>query len=391
MKITAIESLHADGGHRPLSFVKLTTDEGIVGWSEYTEAVGNTGVTVCIERMGGLLIGHPADRVEQAMALLYVKSAPVWSGIATHARAAICNAMLDVAAKAQGVPVSSLFGGRLRDRIPVYWSHLGGARIRFAEMIGKPELTSYEGFADLAAEAREAGYDTVKMNLFSHEGDRFHPWSPGHGMSPGYPELNPDKAIFRALERQIEAVRKGGGDDLEVMIDLNYNFKLDGYLQVCRVLEPYGLSWAELDIYEPGALSWLRKQTTVPLASGESLYGRREYRPYFEQYAVDVAVVDVIWNGFLESYKIATMAESFELNVAPHNFYGALADCISAQFAAVVPNFRIMEYEVDDVLWRGEFFTHIPEIADGKMVVPDRPGWGTDVIEEAVRARSWKG
>lgn len=391
MKITSIETLHADGGFRPLSFVKLVTDEGITGWAEYTESVGNAGVTSCISRMATLLIGKPADRVEEAMALLYVKSIPVWNGIAAHARGAICNAMLDVVGKSQNVPVSSLFGGKVRDRIPLYWSHLGGSPIRQSGFVGRPEMTDYEGFSDLAAEARERGFSTVKMNIFTHDGKGFQAWSPGHGLGTGFPALNPDKDVFKAIERQIEAVRKGGGDDLEVMIDLNFNFKLDGYLQVCRVLEPYGLCWAELDLYDAGALAYLRQQTSVPIASGESLIGRRGYREFFEKYTMDVSIIDVIWNGFLESYKIATMAETYELNTAPHNFYGALADCISAQFAAVVPNFRIMEYEVDDVLWRGEFFTNTPVIEQGEMLVPEGPGWGCDVIEEAVRARPWKG
>ncbi len=391
MKIAAIDTLHADGGFRPLSFVRLSTDTGVTGWAEYTEAVGNAGVTATIGRMADLLIGTPATRIEQAMALLYVKSVPVWNGIAAHARGAICNAMLDATAKAQGVPVSALFGGRLRDRIPLYWSHLGGAPIRQAGAVGRAELTDYQGFADLAAEARARGFTTVKMNLFAHDGTRFHPWSPGHGLGGDFPALNPDKAIFAALERQIEAVRAGGGADLEVMIDLNFNFKLDGYLAICRMLEDHDLTWAELDCYDPGAMAWLRGQTSTPIASGESLIGRRGYRPFFEGYTMDVAIIDVIWNGFLESYKIATMAETFELNIAPHNFYGALADCISAHFAAVTQNFRIMEYEVDDVPWRNEFFTHPPVIENGEMLVPDRPGWGTDVIEEAVRARPWAG
>lgn len=391
MKITAIDTLHADGGHRPFSFVKVSTDEGLIGWSEYTEAVGNIGVTATITGMAERLIGKDPCAVEMAMADLYVKSAPVWNGIAAHARAAIGNALLDISAKAQNVPVSALFGGRVRDQIPLYWSHLGGPRINRAEALGLPELRTYADLEELGAEAREKGWSHVKMNLFLNDGDRFHPWSPGHGISPGYPALNPHKPVFRALERQIEAVRKGGGDDLEVMIDLNFNFKLEGYIQICRVLEDYDLHWAELDVFDPDALARLKHMTPVPLASGEALVGRRGYRPYFEKYTMDVSVVDVIWNGFLESYKIAVMAETYELNVAPHNFYGYLADHISAQFAAVVPNFRIMEYEVDDVPWRGEFYTHAPEIKNDVLTVSDRPGWGTDVIEQAVLARPWTG
>lgn len=386
MKITGFDVLHADGGSRPFSFLKVSTDEGLVGWSEFTEAIGNAGTSVAIMRLGEILKGHDPCRVEAAMALAYVKTIPVVSGIAAHARAAVCNALLDISAKAQSVPVSALFGGKLRDRIPLYWSHLGGPRIQRPELLGVEPLRDYDGFASLATQAAERGFKALKMNLFSHDGTGFQAWSPGHGIGAGYPELNPSPEMIKAMERQFEAVADAG---IGVMVDLNYNFKLDGYLQVCRAIERHGLVWAELDMYDANALAKLREGCRVPIASGESLYGRREFKPYFDNYAMDVAVVDVIWNGFLESYKIAAVAETYELNVAPHNFYGYLADHISAQFAAVIPNFRILEIEVDDIPWRDEFFTHTPEINNGEFIVPDRPGWGTDVIEEAVISRPW--
>lgn len=389
MKITSIETLHADGGERPFSFVKVTTKSGIIGWSEYTEAVGNTGVTAAIEWMEHLLVGQPADRVEWAMAILYTRNAPVYSGIAAHARAAIANALLDICGKAAGVPVSSLFGGRVRDRIPVYWTHFCGPRILRPEQIELPAVRTYDDISNLAVEAKERGFTAVKMNIFPNDGEKFIGWAPGHGIGGGFPELNPNKEMFAALERQIEAIRAGAGPDMEVMVDLNFNFKLEGYTEICRVLEKHNLYWAEIDMYDAEAMSQLKKRVTTPIAGGETLIGRRGYRPFFEKYVFDVAIVDVIWNGFLESYKIAAMAETYELNVAPHNFYGYLGDHISAHFAAVVPNFKVMEFEVDDVPWRPEFYTHAPVIENGAFVVPDRPGWGTDVIEEAVRARPW--
>ncbi len=387
MRITGFDLLHADGGGRAFSFLKVSTDEGLIGWSEYSEAVGNTGTSAAILRLGELLHGHDPRRVEAAMALAQVKTGAVIGGVAAHARAAVCNALLDIAAKAQGVPVSALFGGPVRDRIPVYWSHLGGAPIKTPQQIGAEPLRSYDDFSALAAQAAERGFSALKMNIFQHKGDHFEPWSPGHGIGAGYPAMNPEPEIIKALEQQIEAVSDAG---IGVMVDLNYNFRLEGYLQMCRALERHGLLWAELDMYEPQAVARLRQGCRVPIASGESLYARREYRPYFDAYAMDVAVVDVIWNGFLESYKIAALAESYELSVAPHNFYGFLADHISAHFAAVVPNFRIMEMEVEDVPWRAEFFTHPTVLQDGEMILPDRPGWGTEVVEDAVRARPWK-
>lgn len=102
---------------------------------------------------------------------------------------------------------------------------------------------------------------------------------------------------------------------------------------------------------------------------------------------MDVAIVDVVWNGLAESLKIAAMADAYEINVAPHNFYGHLSTAISAHFSATVPNFRIMEIDVDDCRWRDEFYSPAPTITDGHLHLPTGPGWGVEVNEAAVRAR----
>ncbi len=100
----------------------------------------------------------------------------------------------------------------------------------------------------------------------------------------------------------------------------------------------------------------------------------------------DVAIVDVPWNGAWQSMKIAALAEAHDVNVAPHNFYGHLCTMMNAHFAAAVPNLRIMEIDVDRLPWDKELFTHEPEFENGHLIIPDRPGWGTDPIEEAILA-----
>ena len=105
-----------------------------------------------------------------------------------------------------------------------------------------------------------------------------------------------------------------------------------------------------------------------------------------ENQSVDVAVVDVPWNGVWESVRIATLAEAYEVACAPHNFYGHLATLMSAHFCAAIPNFRIMEYEVDDVPWKDELVTVPPVVENGELVLPKAPGWGADVNEEALKA-----
>ena len=104
-----------------------------------------------------------------------------------------------------------------------------------------------------------------------------------------------------------------------------------------------------------------------------------------------MAIIDVPWNGMAEAVKIAAMADAYEANVAPHNFYGHLCTMHSAHFSASVPNFRIMEVDIDGVPWRDEFVTAVPVIENGDLVLPAAPGWGMDVNEAAVRARPPRG
>src|SRR5207237_4969248 len=111
-----------------------------------------------------------------------------------------------------------------------------------------------------------------------------------------------------------------------------------------------------------------RRSSRTPIASLESIYGKRNFRPFFEQQAVDYAIIDVAWNGILESLKIAAMADAFEVNVAPHNFNCHLGSLISAHFCAAVPNFKVMEIEIDDVTWQDEIVTVPPVIETGDLV-----------------------
>ncbi|HET7769024.1 MAG TPA: enolase C-terminal domain-like protein, partial [Chloroflexota bacterium] len=148
--------------------------------------------------------------------------------------------------------------------------------------------------------------------------------------------------------------------------------------------------WVEIDTRDPKALHYIRTQTKTPVASCECLFGRKDYRPYFENQSMDVAIVDVPWNGLAESVKVANMADTYETNVAPHNFYGHLATHMSAAFAAVVPNLRIMEIDPDYVPWQDDLVTVQPKIKDGYLYLPEGPGWGTEVNEEAVKAHPVK-
>ena len=123
MKITQIESLHANAGWRNFDFLKISTDEGITGWSEYNENFGGPGLSRVIDELGSALIGKDPRAWEAHVALMYALRRQASGGVIQQAIGAIENALLDVKARALGVPVYELFGGPVRDRVRLYWSH----------------------------------------------------------------------------------------------------------------------------------------------------------------------------------------------------------------------------------------------------------------------------
>ena len=391
MKIAKIEDLHCDAGWRTFSFLKVTIDDGLVGWSEYTEADGSRGLTSVIHGMAEALIGTDPRPIQAIASTLYVKQVQAPNGVNQRAIAAIENALLDIKGKALGVPVYELFGGPVRDRIPVYWSHCGTYRVRNHEAVGTPPLRTYDDVAAMGAEVKARGFKALKTNILPFDGEKLVGFGPGFGRTSGYPALNIDRKTLQAVRDTLGAFRDGAGPEMGLHLDVNYHFKTEGFLQVAKAVEPYDLTWLEIDTWDPQSLALIRSRAPCPIASCESITGRRAFRPFLDAYAQDVAIIDVIWNGFLESIKIASMAEAYEVNVAPHNYYGHLCSAVSAHFCAVVPNFRVMEIDIDSVSWRDELFINAPVIEDGELIIPKGPGWGVEVNEAAVRAHPPKG
>jgi L-alanine-DL-glutamate epimerase-like enolase superfamily enzyme len=385
VKVSAIETLACDAGWRNYHFVKLTTSDGIVGWSEFSEDFGSPGIGAIIAKLSAKVIGQTVSDHERIYAELYAATRPAAGGVVAQAIAAIENALLDAKAKALGVPCYALLGGKLRDRIPLYWSHCATWRINHATYY-KPEIKDLDGVKAIGREVREKGFKAAKTNIFIYEdGKNPRGWRPGFG-SPYYPELNIDSTVLRNLHMHLEALRDGLGPDLGLLLDLNFNAKTEGYLKILRAIADIDMLWVEIDSYSPEALGYIRRQSPHPISSCETLLGLREFLPYFREQAMDVAIVDTPWNGVWQSMKIAACAEAHEVNVAPHNFYGHLCTMMNAHFAAAVPNLRIMEIDIDRLAWDHELFTIVPQIEKGQLVMPDTPGWGIAPNEEALRA-----
>ncbi|MSO76643.1 MAG: mandelate racemase/muconate lactonizing enzyme family protein [Alphaproteobacteria bacterium] len=389
MKVAKIETLHCDAGWRNYNFLKLTTADGVVGWSEFDEGFGSPGVTTVIERLAPRVIGQSAADHERVYAELYAATRPAAGGVVGEGLGAIENALLDAKARTLGVPCHTLLGGKQRDRVRIYWSHCATWRINHPQYY-PPAITDLAGVKAMGAEVREKGFGAAKTNILIHDQGPSKGWRPGFGV-PFQPDLNVDRHVLRNLRAHLEAFREGAGPDIDLLLDLNFNAKTEGYLKILRAIADMDMFWIEIDTYNAEALGYIRDHSPHPISSCETLIGIREFLPFFKAQAMDVAIIDAVWNGVWQSMKIAALAEAYEVNVAPHNFYGHLCSMMNVHFAAAVPNLRIMEIDIDRLAWDHELFTHVPEIEDGHIVVPDRPGWGTEPNEAAIRAHPPKG
>lgn len=385
VRVVKLEPMACDAGWRPYHFLKLSTDDGVVGWSEYDEGFGSPGVTQVIEKLEPLLVGRSVFDHEQFFADAYARTRPAAGGVVGEGLGAIENALLDAKARALGLPVYELLGGKIRDRLRVYWSHCSTYHVNHPKHY-QPPVRTLDDVKRRGEAVAAQGFSALKTNWILHHDGPARGWRPGF-CAPFYPELNVDRKAIASLRAHLEALRDGAGDDVEILLDLNFNARTEGYLRVLRSLADFELLWVELDLHAPDALSFIRSQSPHPIASCETVIGGRALLPFLQKNALDVAIVDTVWNGAWQSMKMASLADIHEVNVAPHNFYGHLSTMMGAHFAAAVPNFRIMETDIDRISWDDQLFTHAPVYEAGELVVPDRPGWGTEPIEEAIRSR----
>ncbi len=387
MKITAIETfLVRKLGPAPWIFCAIRTDEGITGYSEFGQGAQYKGMVGLVENLGSALIGEDPRPVDKLYMDMYRRSRAESGGATAMAIAGIELALWDIKGKSHGVPVYRLVGGPFRDKQRVYWSHLATYRTRSAELMGKPKLRTMEDVANCAREAVDAGYTAFKTNIvFPGEN------AAGISRMGGTDDQNAPTDLVRHAAEQIGAMRQAVGPDIDICLDINYNFKTQGAIAIGRALERFDLFWLEIDNQDPEALAQLKSSIRTPICSGEQLLGLRQYMPYFRRHAMDTVKIDVQWQGFSQAKKVAELAEVYELNIAPHNYNSQLSSFQSLNLAASVSNVRIMESDVDSAPWRDEMTTAVPEIKDGYMTIPTGLGWGCDLDEAAAKKYAFVG
>ena len=383
MRIKSVDAFAIDGGVNSYHLLRITTDDGCAGWSEFGDGRPLPGVlSPLIGMMCQRIIGSDPRNWRRMVSDLFAETRFAQPGLIAQAIGALENACLDVCARQAGVPVHGLFGGALRNQIPVYWSQCGMRRVGRPDLVarlGVEPLRSLKDVEALGAEVRAQGFSALKTKIISFDergGGVVH--MPGFAPVGGGPALNLTPALTRNLTDLVAAFQSGAGPDVEIMLDVNFNFRPDGVLALARGLEPLGLRWIEADISDPVALAAVRQGTRTPIASLESVLGRRALLPFLERRAVDVAIIDVMWNGLAESLMMASLADAADVSVACHNYTGPLAALMSAHFASLLPNLTIMEYEVEGAPWRDEILTSPVVVTNGLLQLPDGPGWGAE-------------
>ncbi|MXX14899.1 MAG: mandelate racemase/muconate lactonizing enzyme family protein [Gemmatimonadetes bacterium] len=388
MKITNIETFIVDAGWRPWIFVRVDTDEGISGWGECSDGRSPYGVTGTVRDLTPLLIGKDPRAYEMRFwdMLRGTRQSP--GGIAAKAIAGVELALIDIKARALGISVVELFGGPTREQVRVYWSHCGTSRARNSDLLNTPPLRTMDDIAALGREVVERGYTALKTNIVV-PGNPASVYFGGFGGEPGTTDGVVSRQILRHIETLIGTFRDAVGPDVDINLDLNFNFKPESCMRIAQVLEQFDLLWLEIDMYEPDAIQQIKDATSTKICTGENLFYMREFIPYFQARSADVFMIDVPWNGFAQSKKVGDLAEAYQFNVAPHNYYSHLSTCISASLCAVLPNVRIMEIDVDDVPWREDMVTNVPHIENGYLTIPSGPGWGIEMVEEVLKAHPW--
>lgn len=389
MRITGTELLHCAAGTRVWSYLKMTTDEGLAGWAEFADFMfGARGLSGVIEQLASLVVGEDPRNTRHLEQVLLAATHEAEGGLNRRARAALLNASLDLRAQAAGVSVAELLGGVVHRELPLYWSHCGLGRIRLAQAGGHPPLRSLDDVVALGREVRDAGYAALKTNLIVMGAEGASLYLPARGEGGGSVSRELDARRIGQFTELVAAFREGAGDGVEVFFDANFNVKGEAVRRLALALERAGVTWFEIDSAEPAVLRRARGSGMLRVASGEALSGMREYRRHFEAGAIDVPIVDISWNGIPEATRIADLADSFDLNIAPHNFASHLLTHMNAQFAASTPNLAVLEYDVEGVPWRDDVVSP-PTVIGGKLIVGDGSGWGCEIDEDAIRAHPY--
>lgn len=370
MKIVDITTTVVNAHMRNWVFVKIQTDTpGLHGWGEATMEWKTRAVAACVEDLKPMLIGRDPTRIEFLWQILYRHSYFRLGAIGMTAISGIEQACWDIKGKALGVPVFDLLGGRVRDKVRMY-THLGGGDTR----------SVYESFEsnqviERAQTVLEEGYRAVKVV--------FVPYS---RPLEGLPAVD-------QFTRLVGDLRKAVGNEVDIMIDFHGRTTTGQAIEYINAIEEFHPLFCEEPVppEQPDALLEVRRSVRVPIATGERLVTRWDFRRVCELQACHVLQPDLSHcGGLMEAKRIASMGETYLMGVAPHNPNGPVANAAALHFALSTPNFLIQEDMLRDVPWRFDVVNTEMQHENGYWLPPDKPGLGIEVNEREAAKHPFK-
>ena len=358
MKITSLETFIVPPRW---CFLKISTDEGLVGWGEPIVEGQAATVAAAVHDMSDYLIGRDPDAIEDIWQTLYRARFYRGGPVSMSAIAGIDQALWDIKGKRYGLPIYQLLGGAVRDRIQVY-SWVGGDRV--SDVV-------------TAAQDRTAqGFSAVKMNACEelHYIDSY--------------------AKLESVVERVASVRAALGSGFGIGVDFHGRLHRAMAKVLAKELEPYHLMFIEEPVLSENndALREIAAHTSTPIATGERMFSRWDFKQLLQQGVVDIIQPDVSHaGGISETHRIATMAEAYDVALAPHCPLGPIALAACLQIDAISSNAFIQEqslgihYNVGNDLLDYLVDPTVFDYAAGYVTIPSGPGLGIQVDEEKVR------
>ena len=355
VKITAVKTIPIDRArHGVLGYlVTVETDEGIVGLGEVAADCHPATVAFAIRGMD--LVGRDPMAIEALWQTFYQqqfwRGGPIW----TSAISGVEQALWDIKGKALGVPVYQLLGGKLREEIPLYTHTLFGNQ-------------SPGEFATSAREAVALGFKAVKFDPL------------------GLAQQRMDIGEMRLAVERVRATRAAVGDDVDILIEGHGRLSPNTAIRMARMFEEFNPFFFEEPVPPENVdeMAKVAAAINIPVAAGERLYTRWSFRELLEKQAVDYIQPDLCHcGGFYEGTKIATLAETYHIRVLPHNPNGPISTLVGVHLGACTANFEMLEYprQPED---RVVVLKNMPVVEHGAIRVPEGPGWGVEIDEEAL-------
>jgi galactonate dehydratase len=350
LKITDIQAFLVNVGHNYV-YVKVSTDQGIHGWGEAYPGGPDAAVMANVLDFKDWLVGKDPRNIEYLWATMYNFSRFPGGLVVNAAISGIELALWDIAGKAAGLPVHMLLGGKCRNKVRTY------------QAANTPEV------AEKLIE--KYGYTAIKASF-------------------GFPDTIPQNAALDSFGAQAEALRKALGPSVDLCFDAHAKVWAP-YLayELAEILKPVRPLFLEeaLRPENMASMAELRRKVQIPIATGEELYTKYQFQQLLSSGGADIIQPDVcLAGGMLEHKKIAAIAESHYVQVAPHNPLSPLATIVNIHFAASTPNFLILEYHPDDESPRKDLVMGEAIVAkDGYLEIPDKPGWGYEMNEEVFK------